>query len=322
MAPAEEEPGEPRGPGGKGCPSGRLSALAPAKLNLYLHVIGRRADGRHLLDSLVAFADIGDHITVESGEGLRLACDGPFAAGLPEGGDNLVLRAAHALLRASGRPLLGAHLHLTKNLPIASGLGGGSADAAAALRLLAVLWRVRLPPATWQRLALSLGADMPVCLSGRVARMGGIGEELASAPHLPNVALVLVNPRLPLATAEVFGRLGRRWRGPAPHLPALVPDLAALVRLLEARRNDLEAPACEIVPVVADALAHLRRAGALLARMSGSGATCFGLFADRDAAARAAAEIAAREPGWWVTPAGLRAGAEAPAVLPLSQGRE
>lgn len=315
MAPAEKEPP------GQGWLRAGLAALAPAKLNLYLHVIGRRADGRHLLDSLVAFADIGDRIAVEPGEGLSLACDGPFAAALPLDEDNLVLRAARALMQASGRPLPGAHLSLTKNLPVASGLGGGSADAAAALRLLALLWQVRLAPSAWQRLALSLGADMPVCLSGRVARMGGIGEELGPAPVLPEVALVLINPLLPLATAEVFGRLGRRWSGPAPELPARVPDLAALLRLLETRRNDLEAPACEIVPAVADVLAHLYRAGALLARMSGSGATCFGLFADREAAVRAAAEIAARESGWWIRPAGLRAAAKAPAVLPPPQGR-
>ncbi len=193
---------------------------APAKLNLYLHVTGKRADGYHLLDSLIAFADVHDTVSVAEAEALDLACDGPFAAGLPESGDNIVLAAAR-LLRESAGMRSGAQIRLTKRLPVASGIGGGSADAAAALRALDALWRCRASEEDLAALALAIGADVPVCLYGRAAFVGGIGEKIVAAPKLPACHLVLANPGVPLATAAVFAaRSGgfsapRRWVSPS-----------------------------------------------------------------------------------------------------------
>lgn len=272
--------------------------FAPAKINLALHVTGRRADGYHLLDSLVAFAGVGDVVTAEPAGGLSLAVTGPEAAGLSSGDDNLVLRAARAF-DAPG----GARLVLEKHLPQASGIGGGSADAAAALRVLAGLWGRALPdPAR----VLVLGADVPVCLAGRTTRMGGIGEVLAKAPHLPPVHAVLCNPRQPLETPAVFAALQRRDNPPLPDLPGW-RDAVELAGWLGTTRNDLEAAAIAAAPVVArvlDALAA--QEGCLLARMSGSGATCFGLFAGAQGAEAAARRIARAEPGWWLRAAPLR----------------
>lgn len=268
-----------------------LREPAPAKVNLYLRVTGRRADGYHLLDSLAVFGPAADLLSAEPDEGLRLDVQGPFAPGLAGEQDNLVLRAACALAERSGlRPR--ARLVLDKRLPVASGIGGGSADAAAALRVLGRLWSVPVP----SDVALGLGADVPVCLAGRPARMEGIGEQLGPAPGLPPFGLLLVNPGAAVSTQAVFraraGDFSERatlppgWAG----AEAMAADLAPL-------GNDLEAPAIALCPAIADALAWLRaRPGCLLARMSGSGATCFGLFAD-GAAAQASARGA--PPGWW-----------------------
>ena len=241
---------------------------APAKLNLALHVTGRRPDGYHLLDSLVAFAGIGDRVMLEPGP-LSLRIDGPFAAGLSTE-NNLCLHAARL---AGGE----AAIRLTKNLPVASGIGGGSADAAAVLRALGA--RVPQPEV--------LGADVPVCLAGVPCRMQGVGEKLSPLPPLPPLHLVLVNPRAGLATPAVFQRLERRDNLPMPAALPEFPDSAALVDFLATCRNDLQAPAIALMPRIADCLAALGDAGALLTRMSGSGATCFGIFPD-GAAARAA----------------------------------
>lgn len=273
-----------------GTPSGQ--EVAPAKVNLFLHVTGRRPDGYHELDSLVVFAGCADMLRAEAAETLSLALEGPFGPDLEGEADNLVLRAARALAAAHGRdPRF--RFRLEKNLPLASGIGGGSADAAACLRLLARLWGVR--PAI--ALAAALGADVPVCLAGRPARMGGIGARLASAPRLPEAGLALVNPGQAVATQTVF----RARRGPFS-TPASLPegwaDAAALARTLARLGNDLEAAAIAICPDIALVLAALRACpGCLLARMSGSGATCFGLFAEPEAAAVAAARLA--QPGWW-----------------------
>lgn len=256
---------------------------APAKLNLALHVTGRRADGYHLLDSLVAFAATGDRLRVASGPD-RLIVDGPFAGDVPAGADNLCLRAA----RAMGTT---ATIHLTKNLPVASGIGGGSADAAAVMRALAAQGHA-LPdnPA-------ALGADIPVCLAGQPTRMRGIGERLDPVPDMPRLPLVLVNPGIPLSTPAVFAALAGRDN---PGLPDPDwQDAGGLIRWLQGTRNDLQAPAITLAPVIAQVLGDLQDQGARLARMSGSGATCFGLFDSADAAARAAAALA--RPGWWVT---------------------
>ena len=243
---------------------------APAKVNLFLHVTGRRTDGYHLLDSLAVFPGPGDVLHAEPATELSLEIVGPFAAGLSAGPDNLVLRAARAL--APGR---GARLVLEKNLPVASGIGGGSADAAAALRLLGRLWDVPVDG----NVAVALGADVPVCLQSTACRMGGIGDVLTKAPILPACAMLLVNPGVAVSTAEIF----RQRTGPdrtVAQLPDHWTDPAKLAGDLSLLHNDLEPIAIELCPPIALALDWLRSLpGCLLARMSGSGATCFGLFA-------------------------------------------
>lgn len=258
-----------------------------AKVNLALHVTGQRADGYHLLDSLVVFCDVGDLVTLTPGP-LSLHLTGPFAPGLVAEADNLCLRAA----RLAGHE---ARITLEKNLPVASGIGGGSADAAAVLRALDA--RPAHPE--------TLGADVPVCLAGTPCRMQGVGEIITPLPALAPLHLVLVNPGAALSTPEVFRALSRRDN---PPLPDVLPDLRnadTLLRFLTDCRNDLQAPAIARLPVIADCLAALKRAGARLARMSGSGATCFGLFADPQDAARAARDMAAQHPDWWVVATGL-----------------
>jgi len=281
-----------------------VRAAAPAKVNLYLHVLGRRADGFHLLDSLVVFAGIGDEVSCEPAADLTLRVEGRFAAALGHTTDNLVLRAARLLQAATGSGK-GAALVLRKNLPVAAGLGGGSADAAAALGALSRLWGVELGEERLARLGLEMGADVPVCLAGRPCFVGGIGDALEPAPALPAAHLVLANPGVALATATVFAaRAGAysepaRWREP----PA---DAAALARLIERRRNDLAQAARRFVPGIDAVLAALAAApGCLVARMSGSGATCFGLFASPVAAAAAAQAMAEAAPDWWVAAAPL-----------------
>ncbi|AGT07360.1 4-(cytidine 5'-diphospho)-2-C-methyl-D-erythritol kinase [Paracoccus aminophilus] len=264
--------------------AGEAAEFAPAKINLTLHVTGQRADGYHLLDSLVVFAGVGDRVEISPGP-LSLTIDGPFAAGLSADADNLCLRAA----RLAGSE--GA-IRLTKNLPLASGIGGGSADAAAVLRAFRV----------WPERPEMLGADVPVCLAGRPLRMRGLGEILEPVPDLPPLAVVLVNPGKGLATPDVFRALTQRDNPAMPDLPEFF-DRAGLLAFVAACRNDLEAPAISLLPEIADCLNALRDAGAELARMSGSGATCFGIFPDAEAAATAAEALA--RPGWWVVPTTL-----------------
>lgn len=283
----------------------RLIEPAPAKVNLYLHLIGRRDDGYHLLDSLVVFAGIGDTLRGAPADTLSLHVTGPFAAGLAGEPDNLVLRAARALAAEAGLTS-GAYLVLDKQLPLASGIGGGSADAAAALRLLRRLWRVAPEPAILARLAAGLGADVPVCLAGRAARMGGIGERLYPAPVLPTCGILLVNPGIQVATAEVFRTRHGTWSEPAA-LPAGWDDAAAMAADLGRLHNDLEPAAIALRPVIGDVLAEVAATpGCLLARMSGSGATCFGLYRDSAAARVAMAEL--QKPGRWCWAGPLRRG--------------
>ena len=273
-----------------------MRAFAPAKLNLYLHVTGRRPDGYHVLDSLVAFAGCGDVLRAEDAPALSLRVTGPLAAGLDTEADNLVLRAARALAAEAGTAPRAA-LTLEKHLPVASGIGGGSADAAAALRVLCALWRLKLDPAVLDRIALRLGADVPVCLHGRPARMGGIGEVLTPAPPLPPCAVLLVNPGVAVPTAAVF-RARTGAFSVVPRLPDGWTDAAAMAADLAALRNDLEGPARALCPAIADVLSAIAaQPGCSLARMSGSGATCFGLFAETAAAEHAAGQVA--RPGWW-----------------------
>lgn len=254
---------------------------APAKLNLALHVTGRRPDGYHLLDSLVCFAAVGDSIALTPGP-LSLSIDGPFAAGLSTD-DNLCLRAARLV---GGQ----AAIRLTKALPVASGIGGGSADAAAVLRGLARMGHP-LPDGTER-----LGADVPVCLASTPARMQGVGEVLTPLFALPPLHLVLVNPGIAVPTPAIFAGLRLRDNPPLPPIPAFA-DVDALLGWLGTTRNDLQPPAIAAAPVIADVLRALEGQGAGLARMSGSGATCFGIFADPGAAERAAAALARN--GWW-----------------------
>jgi 4-diphosphocytidyl-2-C-methyl-D-erythritol kinase len=279
---------------------GLVRRAAPAKLNLYLHVLGRRADGYHLLDSLVAFADVGDVVTARPAPALSLEITGPFAGAVQDDlSENLVWRAATALAgRAGIEPK--AALTLEKNLPVASGIGGGSSDAAAALKALGELWRLDLGERPFQGLAPSLGADVPVCLFGEPAWVGGIGEAVAPAPALPPCSVVLANPGLGLATPAVFKARTGAFSEPA-RFDAAPADAAALARLLESRRNDLTAPALALAPGIAQVLRALEaEPGALLARMSGSGATCFTIFADEAAAQAAAQRLGAMHTGWWV----------------------
>lgn len=276
----------------------RLRVAAPAKINLFLHVTRKRPDGYHDLQSLVAFADIGDVVTLESGSQHSLAIDGPFAQGLAAEADNLVLRAGRAL--AERLPAIeGARIRLTKNLPVASGIGGGSADAAAVLRGLPALYGETLADEDLLPIAASLGSDIPVCVASQTAWMEGRGEIVTPLPSLPQAHIVLVNPGISVATADVFRRLTIRAEETALTPPDAFSSLDALVRYLATTRNDLEAPALAIAPVIRSVLDALSREGAIFVRMSGSGATCFGLFETAAKAAHAAAAIAEAQPDWW-----------------------
>ncbi len=285
-----------------------LTEQACAKVNLTLRVVGRRVDGYHDLESVVAFADCADTLTLDLADDLSLTTSGPGAAECGEHSDNLVLKAAR-LLAERVENLRTGHFTLDKHLPVAAGIGGGSADAAAALRLLA---RVNLLGPDDPRLlevALLTGADVPVCLGSTACVMTGVGATLLPLT-LPVMPCVLVNPRVAVATKDVFGELGLKagrlrvgitdvLKGMAWPQPDAPRD--AWLRSLHKGTNDLETPALAIQPVIADVLAALRGTdGVLLARMSGSGATCFALFDDAAAANAAAAVISAAQPGWWV----------------------
>lgn len=281
-----------------------MRLLAPAKVNLALHVTGRRADGYHLLDSVVVFADLGDWLTVAPSQALSLTVTGPRAAGVPADRRNLIWQAAELFGAGSGPGAPGAAITLDKHLPHAGGIGGGSADAAAALRGLAALWDMPLPTAS---AVLSLGADVPVCLFGRSARMSGIGEDIAPMPPMPEMWIVLANPGVDVPTGPVFKALTRADNPPLPAIPdAGWPDAAGLIDWLCHTRNDLEPPARAQVPEISRVIDHLNaQPGCMMARMSGSGGTCFGLFDNPAAAAQAAAALR-DNPGWWVADAKLR----------------
>ena len=265
--------------------------LAPAKINLALHVLGRRDDGYHELDSIVAFAQVADRLTFEEAEDWRLDIVGPFAEGLADAPDNLVLKAAHAF--AATYPTRTYRIRLEKNLPIASGIGGGSADAAACLRALSSLAGVSDDLA---KLACGLGADVPVCLVGKACRMQGIGERIEILDDIEPMPAVLVNPGLALATVDVFAGLALQPGAKGFSGLASTADLSS-------HRNDLTVPALTLAPVIGKVLAALRAETDIrFARMSGSGATCFGVFASPEAAQEAARRIAGAHPEWWVVP--------------------
>lgn len=287
-----------------------LAARAPAKINLTLHVQGRRADGYHELQSLVAFAGVCDHLTLTPGGGLSLRVDGPTAQAAGAGDDNLVLRAARNLAERVEGLKVGAFA-LAKYLPVAAGIGGGSSDAAAALRLLARLNGIALDDARLMQAARATGADVPVCVDPAARMMTGAGETLGPKLGLPPMPAVLVNPRTPVETRAVFSELGLQpgqSYGFGKH-PVIEQGMSAdtLTSALRKGRNDLEDPAGVIAREVVAVLAVLGAArGAKLARMSGSGATCFALFGDRHQAARAARVIRRDHPNWWAKATLLR----------------
>ena len=277
---------------------------APAKVNLTLRVVGRRADGYHDIESLVVFADVGDALTFAPARALTLAVRGPTAAAAGDTADNLVLKAARALAeRVDGLKL--GRFALSKRLPVAAGLGGGSADAAAALRLMARANRLAPDDPRLMAAARATGADVPVCLDPRPRFMRGTGDILSDPLDLPRLDAVLVNPGVAVATKDVFAalRLGSVGKagGSPPSWPAGAQARPALLAILTDDRNDLEAPAIAVAPVIDDVLAELRRLpGCRLARMSGSGATCFALFDTRRVASAGAKTLRARHPAWWV----------------------
>jgi 4-diphosphocytidyl-2-C-methyl-D-erythritol kinase len=341
-------------------PRASLVEHAPAKINLALHVTGRRPDGFHLIESLAVFTRHGDLVTVADASEDSFSASGPFGAEIQLDGGNLVVRARGALRclaalhfvrpppvlpdispsrgeigrfgaiaihattaigetrsagsifplegemsgrtkggRTSGRKPQPVSIHLTKNLPIASGIGGGSSDAAATLRELNALWNLGFKSEQLAEIGRQIGADVPMCLASRPLIARGIGEIIEPLAGFPALHMVLVNPGVPVSTPEVFRALSLRENPPLPPLP-LVTCVADICRWLAATRNDLQAPAISIAPIISEALEALTSVGAGFARMSGSGATCFGLFETAGAAAHAAAEIRARQPGWWV----------------------
>lgn len=274
-----------------------VSEFAPAKINLSLHVTGQRSDGYHLLDSLVVFADVGDVIAVSHSDQDWLAIDGPFSFGLESGAGNLVAKARDQMrLHHQFGPV---HIQLTKNLPVSSGIGGGSSDAAATLRALARLFSI--PDSIVADLAIGLGADVPMSLAAQPLIAKGIGEHLTAVAGLPELHLVLANPNVGVSTPEVFKRLSNRNN---PALPALPENLGLsdFAEWLSRTRNDLQLPALQLCPAIGDTLLALAETGPLLTRMSGSGATCYGLFPNADLATKAANSIAARYSNWWVKP--------------------
>ncbi|CAD7053105.1 4-(cytidine 5'-diphospho)-2-C-methyl-D-erythritol kinase [Pseudorhizobium endolithicum] len=275
-----------------------VAELARAKINLALHVVGQRPDGYHLLESLVTFADIGDRLTFMPSDRDRLTISGPFSGSIAPDASNLVARARDGLrhlLTKRGLTASPAAIHLEKNLPVASGIGGGSADAAATLRGLLRLWQAEAFAADdMDALALSLGADVPMCLRERPALARGIGEDLSPLADLPALPLVLGNPLRGVSTPEVFSRL-RSKRNPGMEAFGTSDWITLLSRL----RNDLEDPARELVPEIGEISALIAAQGARLTRMSGSGATCFGIFASRAEAEQAAAALRTLRPDWY-----------------------
>ncbi|MDB5540662.1 MAG: 4-diphosphocytidyl-2-C-methyl-D-erythritol kinase [Devosia sp.] len=278
---------------------------APAKVNLALHITGRRPDGYHELESLVVFVDVADEVTARPAKADRFRVTGPFAAAAGNGDSNLVMRAVKAFRkRWPDRLPDGLDIALTKNLPVAAGIGGGSADAAAMLRLLAAIGEGEFRLAELRTLALSLGADVPACLMSRPCEVRGVGEIVHALQSFPDTHLVLVNPLIPVVTADVFRRLELRDNPPMPALPQPLTRPAQLGLWLAETRNDLEAPAIALVPAIGDLLHHMRVLdGCALARMSGSGGTVFGLFGSTTQAHQAAHEMRAKYPQYWVAAA-------------------
>ena len=280
-----------------------LRATAYAKLNLALHVTGQRADGYHLLDTLVAFADYGDEITVTSAAEDSFSLSGRYGQHLPTCGNNLVLKARDALREHFPRHSPPVAIHLQKNLPVASGIGGGSSDAASVLALLLQLWDIAPKTALIEKICLSLGADVPMCLHGQFYGGGliarGIGEQLHELPDLPVIPLVLVNDGTAISTPQIFQRLQKRDNAALADMPAFT-DIADICAFLKTTRNDLYAPACSIAEQLPQVLNALVESGAAFAQMSGSGATCFGIYDSLQKAQQAADILQQQNPHWFV----------------------
>ena len=280
--------------------STRLECLAPAKINLALHVTGQRSDGYHLLDSLVCFTRFGDQLSIERADHDSLEITGPLSAHLRDQtpkGDNLLERAL-ATMRTL-HPIPPLKTVLEKHIPVAAGLGGGSSDAAAMIGLIAKLYPQIAAHADLPQLALGLGADVPMCLKSQPMIARGIGEELSVLPDFPELQMVLINPRIGVSTPEIFANLANKNNTPLPALPDVL-NAASLVQWLHTTRNDLELPAIKTLPLIADIKNMLDHHGASLARMSGSGASVFGLFETKQQAQLAVEKIAKSKPDWFV----------------------
>lgn len=275
--------------------------LARAKVNLALHITGQRKDGFHLLESLVAFPQIGDRIAVEPSDKLDLSIEGPFARDLQADDDNLVLKAVRGFAQTAGIEVPQVKITLTKRLPVASGIGGGSSDAATTLRLLEDITGTYLPEDDLQRLSASLGADVPVCLEPEPQIMKGIGEDLSQGPNLPNCGILLINPRVGVETPAVFKALDKRKNPPLPKTPDTFENLSALVTYLTNCRNDLQTAAINVCPQISEVLSALASDSRIaFARMSGSGATCFGLCDPSDTRF-IESDLRQAHPDWWVS---------------------
>ncbi len=274
-----------------------VEEFAPAKINLALHVTGQRSDGYHLIETIVAFADVGDRLTVQDAQSDAFTICGPFASALSGDRGNLVLDARDAMRADAGcsRPV---SIQLEKNLPVASGMGGGSADAAACLRGLRRLWSLPHSDAELAEIGAALGADVPMCLTSKPLFASGIGDEIEPIAALPTMQMVLVNPNLAVSTPEVFKRLMHKTN-PGIILPACGSS-EDWITALTSMRNDLEPPAETVLPAVVECRSALSDSGALIARMSGSGATCFGIYGDGQKAADAADAIRSTHPTWYV----------------------
>jgi len=276
-----------------------ISIRAPAKVNLYLHVTGRRADGYHLLDSLFVFTRDGDVVHVRDAEELSLEITGFYADALPNNEDNIVLKAARALAVSFGIPPK-AKIRLEKKLPVASGIGGGSTDAAATLKALTQLWKLNISTEKIRKIALDLGADVPSCLEAKAVQVAGIGDVLTPAPLLPKLFILLVNPNKPVSTPSVFKTRAAVFSKEAPFTHAIT-DFDQFVAALSERHNDLCDAACQIEPAIHDVLRALEEyPSCRLARMSGSGGTCFGLFPSAAEAESVYRKMQISHPNWWI----------------------
>ncbi len=284
-------------------PSKVISMAAPAKINLYLNIIGKLNETYHELDSLVGFATYGDKVFVRDCEDFRLEISGPFSQMLPPEKNNLVIKAAKELARETNYAR-GAYIKLVKNLPISSGIGGGSADAAATLKALNRLWGIKLKKEDLMTVGLKLGSDVPVCVKGKPARIGGRGEKIFSFEGFPKCGILLVNPRVPIPTIDVFKTFQGKYSNYV-EIPK-INDIEALIEFLSTQKNDLQETSVKIAPVLQVILNILSdEPNCRLARVSGSGATCFGIFNDEHSAALSARAISSRFKEWWLKPTQL-----------------